>query len=567
MRRQSTPCFALALVLLLALLFLGCGSPTQTAGGTTDTGNSLDVLAGLVLAADSQPAGGAAVRLRRADYLSPPPSPLKRAVDRLDTVAGADGRFRIGDIDSGLYRLELGNGTTQSGLVELDLGDPGKHPDGRLDLPAVRLRKPAGVGGTAVLRADAAQAYVQVYGLERLSPVEAATGRFGLRLPSGKHRLRFIDPDCGVACLRIVDVTVSMEDTLDMGAIDMRDTTEPYVAWAHGARIGVNTAPGGADVAADVFDFPMLVRLDSSVFDFGQALPDGSDIRFSKPGGRKALAYEIERWDATLRQAEIWVKLDTVKGNDSKQYFNIHWGNAMAASASDGSAVFDPAHGYGGVWHLGEKGATAASGFKDATPNGNHGTGGGLTEASLVAGAIGGAQRFDGNDDEIRIANHPSLNFGTGDFTLALWARADSVYGKHQLICKRTDPGADYEIQVLADAKAESHVGKDPDHKIMTSSNTLAQGRWHHIVLQRRGASLAFYLDAEPAASGEDMPRDVDNGADLFLGRDPADALQERWNGGMDEVRVMRTGVSQAWIKLSFRSQQPGSKTLSWPLR
>ena len=93
------------------------------------------------------------------------------------------------------------------------------------------------------------------------------------------------------------------------------------------------------------------------------------------------------------------MKLDTVKGNDAKQYFNIHWGNAKAASDSNGPVVFDTARGHGGVWHLGEKAGNAAAGFKDASPHGNHGTGGGLTDSSWTAGVIGGAQRFDGKDN------------------------------------------------------------------------------------------------------------------------------------------------------------------------
>src|SRR5690606_19319604 len=87
--------------------------------------------------------------------------------------------------------------------------------------------------------------------------------------------------------------------------------------------------------------------------------PDGADLRFSKTNDT-ILRYQIERWDATARRAEIWVKVDTVKGDDSAQSIRMFWGNAAAASESNAAAVFDSAAGYLDVWHLGDAAGTAA---------------------------------------------------------------------------------------------------------------------------------------------------------------------------------------------------------------
>ena len=57
-------------------------------------------------------------------------------------------------------------------------------------------------------------------------------------------------------------------------------------------KIYLNTSVSGAGVYGNVADFPVLVRLTGSVFDFSQALADGSDLRFSGPDGAH-LAYEI----------------------------------------------------------------------------------------------------------------------------------------------------------------------------------------------------------------------------------------------------------------------------------
>lgn len=569
-RRFIAALSALALALALAGL-IGCGSPTQTAGGTTDTGNSLDVLAGIVLGADNQPHANASLRLRRADYLSPLPAASKRsalsALSRIDTVSGPDGKFTLKNLDTAAFRLEAGD-STAAVVVDLDLRDLKKYPEDRIDLAALRLGKLTSVEGMVTLNPRSAIAYARVFGLERLDASDRYTGRFAVMLPAGTHRLQLLDPDCA-KCVKTVDLMVAGEDTLELGVVDLRDslpadTVAPYAAWAHGARLTVNTTPGGADVSGDVTRFPLLVRLDSGNFDFAKAKADGRDLRFSDSSGTRALPYEIERWDSAGRRAEVWVRLDQVKGNDATQHFRMHWGQDTAASASSGAAVFDTGTGHAGVWHLAEKGGTLEGGFKDATSRGQHGTGTALADSNHIDGAVGGAQRFDGIASAIRVPDADALDFGTGDFTVSAWVRSDGLGGKQQILCKRTSPGADYEIQMLPDGKLEGHVGPDPTVHILTGTNTLAAIRWHLVVLQRRGDALTLFLDSEPTGSSTDGPRNVDNDGDLWFGRDFADALQERWKGGLDEVRLQRAAATRDWIKLSFRTQQPGAKVLSF---
>ena len=138
------------------------------------------------------------------------------------------------------------------------------------------------------------------------------------------------------------------------------------------------------------------------------------------------MPYEIERWDAAGQQAEIWVKVDTVFGNDSTHYVNIYWG-ASAAPMSNSAAVFDTANGFQGVWHLAEAGNTVA---KDATINGYIGTPFGMTAASSVSGAIGMARNFNGSSAYIQMTGTATgkLNFSEdGFYSVSVWVNADTL--------------------------------------------------------------------------------------------------------------------------------------------
>ena len=126
-----------------------------------------------------------------------------------------------------------------------------------------------------------------------------------------------------------------------------------FPEWKHSGAIFINTTPHGADLPADVVvtDFPILLRLSSAFFDFSEARPDGADLRFSAAG--KALAYEIEDWDAAKGSASIWVRTPQITGN-SRQELRMHWGNPDASTLSDGKAVFGGDNGYVTVWHMDE---------------------------------------------------------------------------------------------------------------------------------------------------------------------------------------------------------------------
>src|SRR5690606_13315892 len=84
-----------------------------------------------------------------------------------------------------------------------------------------------------------------------------------------------------------------------------------YDGWSKSKEITLNTTASGANVAGEVRNFPVLIRLGSAESTIlSEAKAGGADIRFAR--GDIALPYEIESWSTTA--AAIWVKVDTIKG-------------------------------------------------------------------------------------------------------------------------------------------------------------------------------------------------------------------------------------------------------------
>ena len=188
-----------------------------------------------------------------------------------------------------------------------------------------------------------------------------------------------------------------------------------YSGWQHEGSLFILTTPEGADLpaTASVEGFPLLVRLNKGVFDFGQAKRNGEDIRFSAEG--KPLAYQVEEWDVAQGAASIWVKIPAIKGN-ARQEIKLHWGKADAAGQSNGSAVFNADNGYASVLHM--DGALQDE-VGTITPK-NAGS-------TAAAGMIGKSRHFVPDKGVNCGDNITSYPYSDSPFTSEAWFRAEAA--------------------------------------------------------------------------------------------------------------------------------------------
>jgi hypothetical protein len=330
-------------------------------------------------------------------------------------------------------------------------------------------------------------------------------------------------------------------------------------------RFLLNTTASGAGVSGTLTGFPVVVRLNETNFDFASAESKGQDIRFRKPDGTR-LPYEIERWNSAGRMAEIWVRLDTVFGDDSSHYFELYHAPWPATDSSNSVAVFDTAQGFRGVWHLSETSGTIA----DATALGNAGTRQG--DQFQGEGVIGMAQSFDGNGDYIGMGN--VLNPGTANFTVSAWVKLDFIDQTQTIIGKSNggDPSYNYGWLFTLDNSNHFHLFMANGgitwggmgfgaFDMYTNSINVAPSRWYNVaaVINRlTGASSKMYVDGVEstiAARGSlNNMTSISNALPLRIG---AEADEERgFNGTIDEVTVSYTVRSADWIKLCYMNQK-----------
>jgi hypothetical protein len=334
-------------------------------------------------------------------------------------------------------------------------------------------------------------------------------------------------------------------------------------------RLQLNTASTGANIAGDVFNFPVLVRLTNSNFNFAQAAGKGEDLCFTKSNG-SFLAYEIEDWDSAGQTAAVWVKLDTIYGNSDQQFITLCWGaDSLAGSSvtgvSNGAAVFDTAAGFQGVWHLAEAGTDTVH---DATGNRYSGV---LhnPSASVVPGMIGTAVEFNGVSDFITIANTAGskLNFPErGTYSISAWVYSHVTDSNFHVVVSKGD--FDYTLQQYYSNDWEiteflNNTGWDA-RRAPVVKNT-----WTLLQAVRTGTAEYLYVNGDLADSsalinGSASPRNTS--FDVMIGRIPdhPDSIGRFFDGIIDEVRISSIACLPDWIKLCYLNQKPDGRLVEF---
>jgi hypothetical protein len=484
-----------------------------------------------------------------------------------ETVTDGGGFFSFNRLKPGIFHIEASNNQSWASfaICEVSANDTGREiactlkPTGRI---SGTLGFPEGYQGTA---------YIQVYGLDRVARV-APGGKFTLSdIPEGAYTLRvlpshteYLSKDVGP-----VPVTTGVETDLGILTVSLNSS-----AWSYKRLIYLNTSASGANVAGNVVAFPVLVRLNSGNFDFTQAKADGGDLRFTKADG-SPLPCELARWDGANDFAEVWVKVDTVLGNNAAQYFIMLWGNPTAISESSGPAVFDSSSGFEGVWHLNETSGTLA---RDASHNGFMGTyKGGLPRGE--PSPLGISQNIRRPDsDYVDMGN--MLNPGMENFSLGLWLKRAALSTQQALIAKTNGnaPSTAYGYLLNFDDNNIPHLymasggtswGGDSAFDVKANLAISDSTTWHYacaVIDRSNNALCKMYVDGADRtgvkAGNVTSVSALVNALNLHVGTESDDNCS--YSGSIGEVTVAFTARSADWVKLCYMNQKEQDALVKW---
>ena len=526
-RRHNIVILGLAIAALAALR---CVLPSL-AGGSSDQGNAMVI--GKVVDETGEGVPNTQVQLVPVSY-DPVAGGLALPTDTTDE----SGMYDFMKTDTGDYNLQAVHLFTRTRALIPGIhvaGDTVAVPDRQLQKPGfIKVMLPAGV--------NVINGYVYIPGTLDFALLNNRPDVATIdSVPAGTVSSVWYSSK-NAAAPRVIryDVDVAPFDT----------TTIWNPSWKYAKKLVLNTSPTGANVAGAVIDFPALVRLNSANFDFSLAEAEGADIRFTK-SGNTFLPFEIEQWDAARQRAEIWVKIDTVRGNNSTQSITLYYGNPEASGGSNGAAVFDTTGNLTAVWHLNQNCGDATGSGHDAV----------ACSAADTAGVIGMCKQFS-RSDSIKIAG---LLGAPSSITLSAWAQLDSTTpGGGSEIITIGDAALirmDYEISSIgtggavhlsSDSALFNHVG---------SGRFLKQTGWHFIAMthDETAFTTTVYIDGMMAGVRTDPIKSINYaglGQNTYIGKHGNGKAGYDFFGKIDEARVYRTALPADYIKLSYMNQR-----------
>lgn len=340
-----------------------------------------------------------------------------------------------------------------------------------------------------------------------------------------------------MSTLRVILLTLSL-----FPAMLRADAATPATPWwdpAWAARQPLDLVIGGESPAKEPVQGALVaVRLHEGNFNFAGAREDGGDLRFVAADNKTVLPHRIEKIDALMNEAIVWVNVGDLPAGSSTRVWLYH-GNAEApAPKADGlypaeAMLVLPFSDKGGV-------PINATG-KETTLNG--------TATAAEGALIGGGLRFFGNNG-LEIAASDALRWNAGqEITLSLWIKPVIKPGNAVLFHR--EEGASSLTIGLEAGKPYVEVTDAAGTARAAAPDAVADGVWRHLAVTASGGGFRLFLDG--VASGEATKSLPAINGPAWLGGKPAQ--YPAYAGEVDEFRMIGKAALPAELLFQVANQ------------
>jgi len=304
------------------------------------------------------------------------------------------------------------------------------------------------------------------------------------------------------------------------------------VAWLSGYSTRKKLTIDHNKIDSALSNFPVLVKLTSSNFDFSKANNDGFDIRFTSSNGTTLLKYEREQHDSSGQKAEYWVKIPSISADVNTDFY-IYYRTTDTADGAEPSNVWDS--NFQGVYHM--------TNLNDSSGYGRNGSAvGSITQAE---GKIYKSQ-YDNATYGSRINLGSGSHWALGTMTLEIYG---NMTGGDTYICK--DWGTGYALYMDGSNHAVMTLTDQANGRKVTGT-TDVKNNFHYIAGTYDGTTIKLFVNGVSEGTPYNYGFTYSGSAELYIGGN-------NFGGGgigyWDEVRISNISRGSAWIKASYHSE------------
>ncbi|MGA9115742.1 MAG: LamG-like jellyroll fold domain-containing protein [Bacteroidota bacterium] len=186
-------------------------------------------------------------------------------------------------------------------------------------------------------------------------------------------------------------------------------------------------------------------------------------------------------------------------------------------------------------------------------------------------GATGSALRFDGVDDYVNAGEPDVIASGGGNngLTIAAWIKADDFESDMGRILSKTSGVAEQDHYWMLSTfnsggiklrfRLKTSVGGT--RTLIASSGNLVPGVWTHVAAVYDGSSMVLYKDGlEVGRASKTGTIAVNNGLAAMIGNNPPTADSRPFDGLIEDVRLLSTGLTAEQVRLQMHLTRGGSE-------
>ena len=177
--------------------------------------------------------------------------------------------------------------------------------------------------------------------------------------------------------------------------------------------------------------------------------------------------------------------------------------------------------------------------WNDISGNANNGT---LVNGPTFDSGNGGSLVFNGTSNYVNCGNQSSLDIV--NFTLSAWVNSTTT--TNQVVMGKT-----HTISYYMNMGLNNFGLFTAGSSIASTSLSINDGKWHHIVATMSGIQRSLYSDGFFNNSGTGTPPAIDANS-LFIGRSAT--VQIPFNGNISQAQIYNRALSAAEVLQNFNA-------------
>jgi biopolymer transport protein ExbB len=259
--------------------------------------------------------------------------------------------------------------------------------------------------------------------------------------------------------------------------------------WQLRKKVTIDTSAAGANITDLIGTTPVLIRLHPGNFRFSVSKEDGSDLRFVAGDDKTPLKHHIEKFDALLGEALVWVAVPNLQAGAKSELW-LYYGNKKAVPTADAKGSYDTDTPL--VYHFSERGTPAL----DSTVWGNNAQSVGQPADGAL---IGTGLRLDGRTPLTLPSSSSLAQAADAGWTWSAWVKPAAPQPNVALYSRRD--GGNSLVIGFDNGAPFVEVGNAGAAQRSAVAAPVPANSWHHVAVVAGSGKVTLYLDGNTYAA------------------------------------------------------------------